>query len=101
MCSSFGTSAKNRQNLRKHGLDFADAHCLFEGPLLAAADVRQDYGEDRYLGIGTVEGRVAVIVFAEPAPDVIRVISLRKATRSERLQYEGAMLRQGNKGAEG
>lgn len=86
---------KNRQNVRKHGFDFAEARNLFEGPLLVAPDLRQDYGEERYLGIGIANGRVAVIAFVQPEPEVIRVISLRKATRSERMQYEEAILRQG------
>lgn len=90
---------KSRQNVRKHGLSFAEARRLFEGPLLVAPDLRQDYGEERYLGIGLTQGRVVVVVFAQPEPGVIRVISLRKATRAERLRYEDTILGQGIEGA--
>jgi uncharacterized protein len=38
---------KNRANIRKHGLDFADAEEMFHGALLAYPDTREDYGEDR------------------------------------------------------
>ena len=82
---------KNRQNIRKHGLDFADAEQMFDSIFLFRADIRQDYGESRSIGIGTVRGRTAVVVFAERAPGIIRIISLRKATRHERKEYEKAI----------
>ena len=82
---------KNRANLRKHGLDFADAWEVFQGPMLAYADVRKDYGEDRWLGIGMLRGEAVFLVFTEPQPDVIRVISMRKASRNEREGYEKAI----------
>jgi uncharacterized protein len=82
---------KNRDNFRKHGLDFRDASEVFRGPLLARPDTREDYGEERWQGIGSIRGRVAVMVFAVPAPDTIRIISLRKANRHERSNYEKAL----------
>jgi uncharacterized DUF497 family protein len=36
-------------------------------------------------------GRVALVAFAERAQDTIRIISLRKADREEREQYEKAL----------
>jgi uncharacterized DUF497 family protein len=80
--------AKNRINIRKHGFDLADAAQMFKGVLLILPDVREDYGEDRWIGIGAIRGRAAVVSFAERGPDVIRIISLRKASRYERTQYE-------------
>jgi len=56
---------KNRQNIRKHGFDFADAEKMFRGSLLFWPDVREDYGESRWAGIGAIRGRTAVVVFAE------------------------------------
>jgi len=82
---------KNRDNLRKHGLDFAEASEVFRGPLLARPDTREDYGEERWQGIGSIRGRVVVAVFAVPAPDTVRIISLRKANRYERTNYEKAL----------
>lgn len=81
---------KNQANIQKHGLDFADAHKVFEQPMLVKLDDRQDYGEDRWIGIGLMDVRVVVIVFTEPDEDVIRVISFRKATSNERKRYEQA-----------
>jgi uncharacterized protein len=82
---------KNRDNVRKHGLDFADAPEVFEGPLLARPDTREDYGEERWLGIGRIGGRVVAVVFATIGADTIRIISLRKANGHERAQYEKAV----------
>jgi uncharacterized protein len=83
--------AKNRVNIRKHGLDFANAEEMFRGVLVAEPDTREDYGEGRWTGLGMVRGRTVQVVFAERGPDTIRIISLRKATRHESEQYEKAI----------
>ena len=84
---------KNEDNLEKHGLDFADGQELFSGqwPFLVVADTTEDYGEERWIGIGTGNGRILVAIFAEPEPSVIRLISLRKASQEERARYEEAL----------
>lgn len=82
---------KNRANLRKHGLDLRDAVPMFDGPMLAQADTREDYGEERWIGIGVTHGRVAVVAFAERNEGCIRIISLRKANRHERKLFEEAI----------
>lgn len=64
---------------------------MFREYLLVNADEREDYGESRWIGIGTVHDRTAVVVFAEIGPITIRIISLRKATQRERKQYEKAI----------
>ncbi len=79
---------KNQVNIDKHGLDFADAVRVFENPLLVNLDDRQDYGEERWIGIGLLDMRVVVIVFTELESDLIRIISFRKATSDERKKYE-------------
>lgn len=84
-------SSKNRANLRKHGFDLSDAIPMFDGPMLANPDIREDYAEDRWIGIGTTNGRIAVVVFVEPVNDVIRIISLRKASQRERRLFEKAL----------
>jgi len=82
------SEAKNQINIAKHGFDFADAHQIFELPLFAVLDEREDYGEDRWIGIGLLSERVVVVVYAEPDADTIRIISLRKALSHERKLYE-------------
>lgn len=85
---------KNRANIRKHGLDFADAPEIFAAPMLVAIDDREDYGEDRWIGIGTLRSRVVVVVYTEADADTTRLISLRKAISYERQRYEQALRNQ-------
>jgi uncharacterized DUF497 family protein len=82
---------KNRANIRKHSLDFVDAEVMFHGVLIVEPDTREDYGEKRWRGIGAIRGRTTVVIFTEPAPETIRIISLRKAHYEEREQYEKAI----------
>ncbi len=79
---------KRKTNIRKHGYDFGDAWGVFRLPMLVALDDRQDYGEDRWIGIGMLNTRVVVIVFTERDEDTIRIISMIKATTYERARYE-------------
>ena len=82
---------KNELNIRKHGFDFIDAERVFSGtfPMFAHLDTRESYGEDRWQGIGILDGFVVVvIVFTEPRTNIIRIISMRKATKNERTDYE-------------
>ena len=69
---------KNKSNIRTHGFDFADAWEIFEAPLLAGRDDREDYGEDRWIGIGLLRERIVVVVFAEFEAETVRVISLSR-----------------------
>jgi len=83
---------KNRENLRKHGLDFADAWQLFQHPVFVKLDDREDYGEDRWIGIGMMSNGIAVVfIFTEKDKETIRIISMRKATKNERARYEKAI----------
>ena len=78
----------NRANIRKHGIDFRDATELFNHPMLVRLDTRQDYGEDRWIGIGFLRSMVAVVVYIEwEDEETIRIISARKATAYETGQY--------------
>jgi uncharacterized DUF497 family protein len=82
---------KNRQNIKKHGFDFADAEEMFSGVLVVEPDTREDYEEKRWKGIGAIRGRTSVVIFVERAPKTIRIISLRKADHEERKEYEKAI----------
>jgi uncharacterized DUF497 family protein len=79
---------KNQSNIDKHGLDFADAYRLFSLPMLVGLDEREEYGEERWIGIGLLDGRVVVVVYTELDEETTRVISLRKALSHERTCYE-------------
>jgi uncharacterized DUF497 family protein len=79
---------KNRLNIRNHRIDFQDVPQAFQGPMLIDLDDREDYGEDRWVGIGMLRDIPAVIVFSECGQDCLRLISARKANRNERKRYE-------------
>ena len=83
---------KNEVNIRKHGLDFADVSEIFDAPMLVRLDNRKDYGEDRWIGVGSTHGRIVVVVFTlRDNGETIRIISLRKARKNEREGYERAI----------
>lgn len=77
---------KRLTNIRKHGIDFADAPAVFEGDAVTMEDDRFDYGERRFVTLGLMTGRVVVVVHTERA-DVTRIISARKATKDEETSY--------------
>ncbi len=79
---------KNEVNIDKHGFDFGDAYRVFDLPMIVDIDERDDYGEDRWIGTGMLDGRIVVIVYTEPNEVTIRIVSLRKAISHERRRYE-------------
>lgn len=79
---------KNRENIRKHGIDFRDVPAMFDHPMLVRVDTRRDYGEDRWIGVGLLRSAVAVVVFVEwEDEETIRIISARRATTYEAEEY--------------
>ena len=78
--------AKARANLRKHGIDFADAATVFDDEsALTIPDTGFD--EDRYVTMAVdALGRILVVVYAW-RDDRIRIISARKAGPSETRAY--------------
>lgn len=82
---------KNKINIQKHGINFTDVQEMFDHPMLTAIDVRRDYGEDRWVGIGILQNIIAVIIFTEVDDNTIRIISVRKATKNERKKFEKAI----------
>ncbi len=81
---------KRQTNLQKHGLDFADAAKVFSGPMVLFEDQRENYGEQRMVGIGLLEYLVVLIVHVE-SDESIRIISMRKADSDETdLYYKNA-----------
>jgi uncharacterized DUF497 family protein len=69
--------AKSTENLRKHGVGFEESVTVFGDPQsLTIFDLEH-----------SASGRVLVVVYTE-RDESIRIISCRKATRTERRQYE-------------
>lgn len=79
---------KAKQNLRKHGIAFADAiSVFFDDSAITIED--NDPDEERYVTLGMdVLGRILVVVYAW-RQDNIRLISARRATEKERKEYGG------------
>jgi uncharacterized DUF497 family protein len=77
---------KRQANLKKHGLDFADAERVFAGPTFTFEDDREDYGEQRWVTLGLLRDKVVVIVHTETEEE-IRVISMREADKDEQLLF--------------
>lgn len=80
---------KARSNLRKHGIDFADAVPVFEDErALTMPDELTAVDEQRYLTMGRDPlGRILVVAYTWSG-ERIRLVSARPATRAERRQYQ-------------
>jgi len=78
---------KRRLNFSKHGLSFEDAEIVFSGPCVTFEDSRYDYGEERYITLGLLEGRVVVIAHTERR-EKTRIISMRKANKHEQKIHQ-------------
>ncbi len=78
---------KARGNLRKHGVAFAEAVTALEDPLALTIPDRARV-EERFVTIGlAADGSLLVVAWA-PGGAGGRVLSARRATRRERLNYE-------------
>ena len=77
---------KRRENLRKHGVDFADAQIIFDGYTVTSEDKREAYGEQRLQTLGLLRGVTVAVVHTERG-NQIRVISIRKTTKHEDRFY--------------
>jgi uncharacterized protein len=78
--------AKRAATLAKRGLDMAEAGAVFEGMHLTFEDDRKDYGEQRFVTIGYLQGRMVFVAWTQRG-DVRRIISLRKANGREEKRY--------------
>lgn len=82
---------KNAANQRKHGVSFEEAQTVFSDErALLIDDPDHSAEEDRFimLGLSAALRTLVVCHCYWEADDVIRIISARKATRSERSEYE-------------
>ncbi len=79
--------AKAEANQKKHGVRFTDAVAVFsDEQALTLEDPHPE--EERYVTIGMdAFARLLVVVYTWRGPETIRLISARKATRTERTQY--------------
>jgi uncharacterized protein len=83
-------NGKAAANLRKHGVDFADAIAALEDTnRVEEIDTRFVYDEERIEVIGMAHGKVlfVIVIVMLPGEDSCRIISARKATRHEQDRY--------------
>ena len=80
---------KERRNVAKHKISFAEAITVFDDSLFViAADDDHSLAEKRFIILGeSTRGRLLVVGYAERGKDT-RIINARKATPKERKNYE-------------
>ncbi len=79
---------KAENNYKKHKIRFSDAEMVLFDPFALTLKEQVVAAEKRFVSIGSdAVGRVVVVVYSYHV-DAIRLISARKATPSERKQYE-------------
>jgi uncharacterized protein len=80
---------KNSINIEKHGFDFNTAKRIWLGDVIELPDSRKDYGEDRFVVFGEVDGEIIAVVYTWRGT-LRRIISARKANGGERHGYRQA-----------
>ncbi len=82
--------SKNASNQRKYGVSFEEAKTIFTDDFARLMpDPDHLHGEERFIMLGmSVRLRLPVACHCEREPDVIRIISARRADKHERKQYE-------------
>jgi uncharacterized DUF497 family protein len=84
---------KNRGNRRKHGISFETAARVFLDPFHLTRQDRIAEGEERWQSIGRVDGVLLILVaysVVDDEDEFLCIISARRATRQERIEYEEA-----------
>lgn len=87
-------SNKAKINLKKHNISFDEGKTIFADPfLITLLDEEHSDKEERFISIGTsIKEKVLLVVHLErftlPENILIRIISCRKATPTERKLYE-------------
>lgn len=84
---------KSISNLQKHGVSFEEAREVFDDPFhISKLDARFDYCEERWITLGaTASEKILVVVnmfFDEHGEEIVRIISARRANKSEKEFYE-------------
>jgi uncharacterized DUF497 family protein len=78
---------KDRINRQKHGISLAAAERMDFDTARIRKDERRDYQEPRWLAAGLIGDRLHMLAFTMRG-ETLRVISLRKANRRERRDYD-------------
>ena len=79
---------KRLVTLKNRRLDFQDAPRVFAGRTLSKVDERQNYGEERIITAGKLDGRIVKLVWTWRG-ERRRIISMRYANDRERRELSG------------
>lgn len=79
---------KATANLRKHGVDFAEAALVLEDDLALTVRDPDAHDEERWVTMGHDPSRRVLVVVYTWRGERIRLISARRATGAERRRYE-------------
>ena len=91
-------AAKDQANLAKHGVTFDQASTVFSDPLAQTIyDPDHSDAEERWITIGKAANNKCLVVCHtvhqnSPSVAVVRLISARKATKTEIRSYEENLL---------
>jgi uncharacterized DUF497 family protein len=82
-------SRKNKVNQTKHKISFTEAaEVFFDSLAITVDDEAHSWEERRFITIGETEKGNLFVVFHTETESEIRIISARKPTKTERLNYE-------------
>jgi len=80
---------KARQNLIKHGVSFEEASTSFQDKMsITIPDPLHSEDEERFILLGYSENSRLLVIVHTDRNNRIRIISARRATKKERLNYE-------------
>jgi uncharacterized protein len=78
---------KAAENQRRHGVSFAHAEQALRDPVAVTVEDPDAEGEPRFVTLGMdALGRILVVIHT-PREERIRIISARKASKSEATEY--------------
>ena len=78
--------AKRQANITKHDVDFLEAMELLADAPVMLDDSRKDSGERRCQAVGSVDGKMLVVIFTIREGS-FRIISARRANSREMRKY--------------
>ena len=85
-------SSKSSKNLKKHGVSFEEAKSVFyDEYAIQFDDEEHSQEEDRFILLGrSIESRILIVCHCErDSGEIIRIVSARKATKTESKHYQG------------
>ena len=86
---------KNKSNTAKHKISFEEAQTVFyDDNAIEFYDIDHSDDEERFLMLGlSYKLNLLIVCYCiRVKPDIIRIISARKATEKESLHYTGGKL---------